>query len=189
MRLVVIASSAGGLAALSGVLSGLPRTFPAPLLVVQHIQAGHPSSLVAILSRRTELSVRQTAGSERPEAGVVYVAPPGHHVVVVDGPALALDDSPPLHFLRPCADLLFESAARVCGACVIGVVLTGNGSDGAAGIRAIKISGGVVIAQDRASAAFPSMPESAVATGSVDYVLPLAAIAGKLVALIGASNS
>ena len=188
-QLVVVASSAGGLGALAILVEGLPRTFPVPLVIVQHLHPGHDSYIAEILGRRTKLTVKQVAGREALVAGRVYVAPPDRHLLIEAGPAVFLADSQPIHHLRPSADLLFESAARVCSEHIVGVVLSGSGSDGSAGATAIKMVGGIVIAQDEETSMFFGMPQSAIATGSVDYVLPLHAIAGTLIELTSERGS
>jgi two-component system, chemotaxis family, protein-glutamate methylesterase/glutaminase len=180
---VAIAASAGGLTALTTLLGGLPRQFPVPLAIVQHLDPNHASFLADILSRRTQLSVKEAVAREVMRAGVAYVAPPDWHLLVGGGRCISLTHTEPIHHARPSADVLFASAARACGSRVIAVVLTGAGSDGAAGACLVKSGGGLVIAQDEASSAFFSMPQAAIATGIVDFVLPLDAIADKLVEL------
>jgi len=183
-QLVAIAASAGGLAALTAVLSRLPATFPLPVAVVQHVDPARDSVIADILSRRTPLAVKQGADKEALTAGVVYIAPPAWHMEIegVGCRRIRLGRAEPVHFVRPSADRLFQSAAESCGP-IIGVVLTGTGLDGAAGVRAIKSAGGIVIAQDEASSAFFGMPQAAIGTGSVDLILALDAIAPALVKL------
>jgi two-component system, chemotaxis family, protein-glutamate methylesterase/glutaminase len=181
--LVLVATSAGGLRALSTLLGDLPRDFPAPLLVVQHLSPGHESHLAAILTRRTPLEVKQAEAGELPRAGVVHIAPPDHHLLLAADGSLSLSPSAVVRHVRPSADLLFESVADHFTGRVIAVVLTGMQRDGAQGVRAIKQRGGTVIVQDPATAEFPGMPTAAVETGSVDQVLPLSKIAPALVAL------
>lgn len=182
-QLVVIAASAGGLKALGTLLEGLPREFPMPVAVVQHVDPNHDSRVADILSRRTAMTVKQAVADEPMMAGVVYVAPPDYHLLIGGGGLVKLTHTEPVHYVRPSADLLFESASRSCGGQVIAVVLTGAGSDGAAGVSAVKNVGGTVIVQDQASSAFFGMPQAAIATGIVDFVLPLDAIADKLLEL------
>jgi two-component system, chemotaxis family, protein-glutamate methylesterase/glutaminase len=182
-QVVAIAASAGGLTALATVLSGLPREFPLPIAVVQHLDPSHESLVPEILARRTRLVVKSAEPREPMVGGVVYVARPDHHLLIGGGRSVKLTRTKPIHFVRPSADRLFESAARICGAGVIAVVLTGAGCDGAAGVEAVKRRGGIVIAQDQASSAFFGMPHAAIATGIVDFVLPLEQIAYKLVEL------
>jgi two-component system chemotaxis response regulator CheB len=182
-HVVGLAASAGGLTALSHVLSCLPADFAAPLLVVQHLDPHHRSWLAEILGRRVALTVRQVRGGEQIAAGNVYVAPPDHHLLLGRTGVLDLSDLARVQHVRPSADLLFTSLAEAWGPGAVAVVLTGTGRDGAAGVLAIKERGGTVIAQDEASADFFGMPGAAFRTGVVDRVLPLEEIAAALVAL------
>jgi two-component system chemotaxis response regulator CheB len=182
--LVAVAASLGGPKALTAVLAPLPADFPAAIVVVQHLSARYPSSLVEILDRRTALAVQWAAPGERVRPGTTYVAPPDHHVLFTPDGTLALSHLPPVHFTRPAADLLFASVAATYGEHTIGVVLTGAGCDGAAGIRAIKEHGGRVLIQDEATARAREMPRAALATGCGDFALPLHLIAPALIALV-----
>ncbi len=186
--IVGMAASAGGLRALSVVLAGLPRNFPVPIVVLQHLIPQQPSLLVMILSRRILLPVKLAEEGEWPEAGVVYVAPPDRHLTVNTECSFALTQTAPVHFVRPAADVLFKSLAVSYDAHVIAVVLSGTGFDGQAGVQAVKKAGGFVIAQDKDSADFFGMPEAAIGTGCVDRVLPLSAIPGALVNLVMAGT-
>ena len=181
-HVVVVAASAGGLSALASVLEKLPAEFPLPLGIVQHLDPHHQSMLAAILGRRTPLRVIEARDHDSMVRGHAYVAPPGMHMVI--GPAfdVQLTHTAPVHFVRPSADVLFESAARSCGP-VIAVILTGSGSDGAAGAAAVRATGGVVIAQDQATSAFFGMPQAAIDSGVVDYVLPVEKIGAALIEL------
>jgi two-component system, chemotaxis family, protein-glutamate methylesterase/glutaminase len=181
---VGLASSAGGLTALSQVLSGLPAGFAAAVVVVQHLDRRHRSLMAEILSRRSALQVKQAVHGERLEAGWVYIAPPDHHLLVNSGGFLSLTQTELVHFVRPSADLLFESLAASYKERAIAVVLTGSGSDGEMGVQAIKKMGGTVIAQDEATAEFFGMPGAAVQTGAVDFILPLPEIAPALMTLL-----
>ena len=183
-EIVAVASSAGGLAALTSLLSGLPASFPAPVVLVQHLDPRHKSLLADMLSRCTELPVKMAEDGDRLTGGSVFIAPPNHHLLVDPGGTLSLTQSELIHFLRPSADILFESVANGFPARAIAVVLSGTGSDGAKGVKAIKSTGGTVIAQDEDTSEFFGMPSAAIATGSVDIVLPLALIAPALVRLM-----
>ena len=186
--LVAIASSAGGLVALRELLSGLPRGFGGAVLIVQHLDRERRSVIAEIMQRHSKLAVRQASEGEAIEPGVVLIAPPNQHLLVSAERRVHLTDTELVHFVRPAADLLFESAAEVFKQRVIGVVLTGTGFDGATGVEAVKRMGGTVIAQDEASSQFFGMPGAAAATGGVDYVLPLNEIALRLVKLVGNNN-
>ncbi len=181
---VAVASSAGGLHALTALVSSLPVEFPAAVVLVQHLDPRHPSHMAEILARHTALAVRQAVQGDRLRPGTIFVAPPGRHLVVDPGDVLELTDTARVHLVRPSADALFESIAREYGPRAIAVVLTGSGSDGSGGVRAIKAAGGAVIAQDRATSEHYSMPRAAIATGCVDHVLPLDEIVPLLIALV-----
>lgn len=186
-RLVVIASSLGGIQALRTIFADLPADFPAPVVVVQHLEPGRRSRLAEVLNSVSTLPVAQADGGERLEAGHVFVAPPGCHLVVGADGRLALSDAPPEHFSRPSANPLFISAAERFGAGAVGVVLTGCDSDGSEGVRAIKGRGGTVLVQDPATAVQGSMPRNAIATGTADEVVPLEDIAARIVRAVTAS--
>jgi two-component system, chemotaxis family, protein-glutamate methylesterase/glutaminase len=188
-EVVAMASSAGGLKALTEVLSALPGDFPATILVVQHLDPRHRSMMADILSRLTRLPVRQAQDGDRISPRTVFVAPPDVHLLVVPDATLSLSRSALVHFVRPSADLLFESVAASYEERAIAVVLTGTGSDGTMGVRAIKKMGGAVIAQDAATSDFFGMPGAAIATGKVDFVLPLTAIAPQLIQMVMPGDS
>ncbi len=181
---VAVTASAGGLKALSQVLSALPADFPAAVVLVQHLDPRHRSLMADILSRRTPLLVKEAEQGDRVLPGTVFVAPPNRHLLADPDGSLSLSQTELVHFLRPSADLLFESVAACYRERAIAVVLTGTGSDGAMGVQAIKKMGGTVIAQDEATSEFHGMPGAAIATGSVDFVLPLKEIAPALVMLV-----
>jgi two-component system chemotaxis response regulator CheB len=180
---VALVASLGGLDALSEVLAALPASFPAAVVVMQHVESGRVSRLPEILKARTALRVRTAADGDALCAGTVYVAPSGRHLSLRDGRTLALTDTVPVHFSRPSADVLLDSLAGA-GAPVVAVVLTGRGEDGAAGSVHVRNSGGTVLAQDWGTSANFGMPGAAVAAGGVNEVLPLRAIAPRLVQLI-----
>jgi two-component system chemotaxis response regulator CheB len=180
---VAVGASAGGVEALHAVVSALPADFPVPVLVVQHMDPRHKSMLAGLLARRCKLRVKQAVNDERIEFGTIYIAQPAMHLIV-RGDRLALTDTKLVHFSRPSIDLLLESVADTYGDRAIGVILSGSGVDGAAGIRAIKNKGGTTLIQDPASAAHAGMPQAARATGCVDITLPLEEIGPALVNLV-----
>jgi len=184
---VALAASAGGLRALSTVLSALPTDFPAALVVVQHLDPRHRSLMAEILGRRITLKVKEAAQGDRVAAGTVMIAPPNNHLLVNQEGLLTLTQTELVHFLRPSADLLFESTAAAYRERAIAVILSGSGHDGAMGVKAIKKMGGTVIAQDQESSEFGGMPAAAQQTGLVDFVLPLNEIARALQTLVSAS--
>jgi len=183
-EIVAIASSAGGVAALMRALGSLPHEFPVPIVVVQHLDPRHRSLMAEILSRHTALIVKEAQEGDRLERGTVYMAPPDRHLLVNPDSTLTLTRTELVHFVRPSADLLFESVAAAFGARAIAVVLSGTGVDGAMGVRAIKKRGGTVIVQDQQSSEFFGMPGAAIQTGEVDFVISLDEIAEALVKLV-----
>ena len=181
---MVLAASAGGITALGEILSALPATFDIPIVVIQHRSTTSPEIFPRILSRMAPgLRIKQADAGERLTGGIVYVAPPDFHLVIVPDRTLAFVDGRRIKFLRSSANPLLESAAQVLGGRVIAVVLTGGGTDATDGVQAVKRMGGIVIAQDPEQAQHPGMPRSAINTGAVDYILPLGAIAPLLVRL------
>ena len=180
--IVALAASAGGLTALSHVLSALPNGFPATIVVVQHLDPRHRSLMADILSRRTPLKVKQAEEGECLNPATVYIAPPNRHLLVNRDRTLSLSQSELVHFVRPSADLLFESVAASFKERAIAVVLSGTGSDGSMGVKAIKKMGGTVIAQDEKSSEYFGMPGAA--AQNADFVLGLEEIAPALVNLI-----
>jgi two-component system chemotaxis response regulator CheB len=182
LDVIGVAASAGGLRALTAVFAPLPPDFPAPIVVVQHLDPRHPSLLAGILGRATRLPVKEAQEGEGLRPGVVFVAPPDHHLLVNANGTLALTRTEMVHFVRPSADLLFESLAASIKARTLAIVLSGTGSDGAMGLRAVRRMGGTTIAQDEATSEFFGMPDAAIRTGFVDMILPLDRIAGAMLA-------
>ncbi|MGE6660595.1 chemotaxis protein CheB [Pseudomonas sp. NPDC077408] len=170
---VVIGASAGGLAALSALVNGLPRTYRLPLLMVQHVPATGPTQLVEIFQRKTDLAVKEAGDKEPICGGTLYFAAPGYHLLVEADMSLSLSQDDAMHFSRPSIDVLFESAADAWGERVAGILLTGANEDGAAGLEAIKQAGGLTIVQDPGEAEVPTMPLAALQRFAPDYILPL----------------
>ena len=187
--IVAIAASAGGITALGRVLGGLPAGFPVPVLVVQHLDPRHKTVIAEVLGRRAKMPVKLAQEGEKAEPGTIYVAPPNRHLLVGADGMLALSNSELVHFVRPSADLLFESVAGSYGPRAIACVLTGTGSDGVMGASAVKSRGGTVIAEDPETAEFKGMPEAVVASGAVDFILPLDEVAGVIRGLVEAVAS
>jgi two-component system CheB/CheR fusion protein len=170
--LVVVGSSAGGIGALSTLVSTLNKDFPAPIVLAQHLDPQRPSSLGPILERRSHLPV-VVVGEQYPtslESGKIYVVPANRHVKIQDGHVLLEGDHNDRP--KPSVDLLLSSAAASYGEHLIAVILTGAGSDGAAGAVDVKNAGGTVIIQNPQTAAYPSMPLSLPPT-AVDHVVEM----------------
>lgn len=181
--LVVIGASSGGLGATRRLLADVPADFPAPICIVIHTAPDAPGVLREILDRASPLRVVSPRDVERLLPGRVYVAPADHHLLVEPG-RVRLTRGPKENLFRPAIDPLFRSAAQVFGPAAIGVVLTGNLDDGAAGLSTIKQLGGRAIVQDPDDALYPSMPRAALRHGPVDHVVRLEALAPLLSRLV-----
>jgi two-component system chemotaxis response regulator CheB len=181
VELVAVGASTGGPAALATVLRGLPAGVPVPIVVVQHIGPGFDAALAAWLDETTPLPVRLAADGQPLAPGEVLVAPAGTHLRLA-GARVELSAGPPVGGHRPSATELFASVARGLGPRGLGVVLTGMGSDGAAGLVELRRAGGRVLAQDEASCVVPGMPAAAMAAGAVDEVVPLERMAARIAA-------
>jgi two-component system chemotaxis response regulator CheB len=184
IQMVAIASSTGGPGILAEILSKLPNNFPAPILIVQHITPGFGSGLADWLNQQTPLQVRLARHADEPKPGQVLIAPDGAHMVVNSLGLIALSNEPPLHSLRPAADYLFHSVARIYGATAIGIILTGMGSDGAEGLQTMRRTGAHTIVQDKETCVVFGMPAVAIELGAAEQILPAKRIAAAIIALI-----
>jgi two-component system chemotaxis response regulator CheB len=182
--IVALTASAHGLDALTQVLSPLPANFPAGIMVVQHLSPKHPSLFAPILNRRTAVEVIQAEEGCQLSPGQVIIAPPDYHLLVNSDGSVSLSQTEKVHFVRPAAEVLFESVAKYYQERAIAVVLTGADGDGSQGVQLIKRAGGKVIAQDKATSKVWGMPAAAIATGCVDWVLPLDEISTALTNLV-----
>ena len=187
IRAVVIASSTGGPRALSTFFSLLPGNFPVPIVIVQHNSSGFDKSFAQWLDGYTSLNVKVAEENEIPRPGTVYIAQTDKHLELraTDGQdcCLCYNNNEPENNQKPAADVLFRTAAESLKESVISVLLTGMGSDGAAGTQKIREMGGITLAQDEASSLIYGMPKAAAETGCVDMVLPLDRIPGELAKL------
>jgi two-component system, chemotaxis family, protein-glutamate methylesterase/glutaminase len=181
--IVAIGGSAGALDAMVAVVRGLPRGYLGSLFVVSHIGA-NPSQLPQLLAEAGQLPAVHPHHGEAVRPGHIYVAPPDRHLLVAAGRVL-LSSKPREHFSRPAIDPLFRSAARAYGPRVLGIVLSGMGSDGALGLEEIRRGGGLAAVQDPAEAAFPEMPSAALHAVKADFIVKAGGIAELLVRLIG----
>lgn len=180
-EIVAIAASTGGPAALATILADLPETCPVPLLIVQHITTGFHDGLVEWLDRISKLTVRLAVDGHPLVPGEVLIAPAAAHLGVGRSFRVSLSSDPPIAGHRPSATHLFNSIAGVYGAAGVGVILTGMGEDGVAGLRSLSDAGGLVLAQDEATSVVYGMPRQAASIGIVDQVLPIDRMAGALI--------
>jgi len=187
VALVIVGASLGGFDALKILLGALPADLGAPVVVIQH-QGTSSGELGGLLQRYAALPVCDVEDKQGIGPGRVYLAPAGYHLLEEPG-SFALSTDAPVEYARPSIDVTFESAAEAYGAGVVGVVLTGAGRDGALGLAHVKRRGGRAIVQDPATAHRSDMPAAALASVTVDWVLPLTEIAPRIVALCGADTS
>jgi len=171
-RIVAIGASTGGPPVLQLILAALPRNFPVPVLIVQHIASGFTQGLVEWLAQSSSLPVHVAAHGQSVLAGQVYVAPDGLHMAVGADGRIQLRSDEPENGLRPSVACLFRSVAKVYGESAVGVLLTGMGKDGAWELKLMKEQGAVTIAQDRETSVVHGMPGEAIKLGGATYVLP-----------------
>jgi two-component system chemotaxis response regulator CheB len=179
-RAIACGGSAGGLAALSTVLESLPQGFAPPILVVLHRPAVGGENLPRLLRRHCVLDVKEAEDKESLRSGRVYLAPPDYHLLVEYDRTLSLSVEEKVCYARPSIDVLFETAAEVFGAGLVGLLLSGANHDGRAGLQRIRELGGVTAVQEPSTASSSQMPQSAIDAGVVEHVLGLAAL-GRLV--------
>lgn len=184
IQMVAMAASTGGPGILAQILRALPGNFSVPILIVQHITAGFSIGLADWLNQQTALEVRLARQGDRPRAGLVLIAPDNYHMLVNRVGLITLTQSPPVQNLRPAADVLFRSVAEVYEDTAIGVILTGMGSDGAEGLRAMRSAGAYTIAQDQQSCIVFGMPAVAIELGAAAQVLPVSKIAAAITTLV-----
>jgi two-component system chemotaxis response regulator CheB len=180
--LVIIGASAGGVTALMDLARALPADFPAPILVVLHLSPSSPSMLPELMGRDAALRVKHAQNGEALKAGVIYVAPPDHHLLV-ENDRLLVTRGPKENRFRPSIDALFRSAAYTYGPRVIGVVLTGYLDDGTAGLWTVQRLGGLAVVQDPHEAYAPDMVRNALEYVAADHVVTLAGLPALLTRL------
>jgi two-component system response regulator WspF len=182
--LVAIGASAGGPAALATLLQGLPRDFPAAVVIVQHVDARFAPGLADWLGKLSSLPVKLADEGDRPLPGEVLIAGRDDHLVFKSADRLGYTSQPSDHVYRPSVDVFLQSAAHRWSGPMVGVLLTGMGSDGAQGLKALRTEGHHTIAQDRATSAVYGMPKAAAAISAATDILPLDQIAPKLAELL-----
>ncbi|HYN74455.1 MAG TPA: chemotaxis-specific protein-glutamate methyltransferase CheB [Candidatus Methanoperedens sp.] len=188
IQAVGIGASTGGPPVLRRILSGLPRDFPVPVFLVQHIASVFDKGLAEWLSGSSRLQVRIASHGEIAVPGHCYIAPNGFHLGVESGLRMVLNDQAPEHGVRPSVSCLFRSLAQALGPRAVGVLLTGMGRDGAEGLKAMKDNGAITIAQDKESSVIHGMPGEAIQLGAATYVLPPEEIVSLLSTLGGKTN-
>jgi len=184
--MIVMGASTGGPLAIGSIISTLPASFPLGIVIVQHMETGFDQSFASWLNDDTPLTVRLAKDDDFPAPGEVLIAPASHHLLFRNS-RLALDDGPKVLNQKPSVDVLFSSAALQFRERLIGVLLTGMGSDGAKGCVDIKQNGGTTLVQDADTSTIFGMPKSAIRLGGASRVLPLDKISETLLALAGSA--
>ncbi|NGZ06474.1 MAG: chemotaxis-specific protein-glutamate methyltransferase CheB [Magnetococcales bacterium] len=182
-RLFAIASSMGGPQALARILPDLPEDFCCPILIAQHISDGFAHGIVEWLSGLCRLPVRLAVDGVLLEPGVIHVSPSEAHLTVTSASRIALLPRSAQDIYHPSCDHLLLSVAHWFGARAIGIILTGMGHDGAAGMLRIRERGGITLAQDEASSMIFGMNQAAIRAGAIQRILPLEAMAGEMIRL------
>lgn len=179
--LVAIGASTGGPAAIAQVLKQLPKTFPAAIVIIQHVDEHFALGMAEWLSRESTLPVRVAEEGTRPAKGLVLLARTNDHLTFKGPGRIGYTAEPREQPYRPSVDVFFESTARFWSGDVVGVLLTGMGRDGAKGLSALRKKGHHTIAQDQTTSAVYGMPKAAATLGAAVDILPLNAIAPRLV--------
>lgn len=177
--MIVMGGSLGGMQSVQSILSALPAGFALPVVIALHRPPDDGDMLTPLLQRGCALRVSEVLDKEPIEPGRIYVAPPDYHVLI-EPDCLSLSVDERVNHARPSVDVLFESAALVCGARAIGVILSGAGVDGARGAVAIEQAGGIVLIENPVTALRPDMPAAALAATAARQSLPLSEIAAAL---------
>lgn len=183
-RVVLVAASTGGPRALMAFFESLPQGFPAAMLIVQHMPEGFTKNFADRLNSCGTLPCREAAPGDRVTPGLALMAPGGKHMVVGMNGELKFTDDPPMHGVRPAADLLFLSGVKVYQNRCIGVVMTGMGKDGAEGAAQIRHAGGVCFGESEESCTIYGMPKMAKLAGGIDAEYPISELAHALVAAL-----
>jgi len=181
---LVIGVSAGGLKALSAIIPLLPSDFPLPIVIVPHRKHEAEDYLVSYLNKRSSLTVLSASIGAPIKPGYVYIAPSGYHLLIERDKTFSLSIDGKVNYSIPSIDILFDSAAIAYQETLIGLILTGANNDGSLGLRSINFYHGLSLVQDPNSAEYPVMPQAAISTTHVDYILPIVDISDFLIKLL-----
>ena len=184
IELIVIGGSSGSLDAILNIFTLLNIGFTLPIIIIMHRNNNIDTNLVRVLSTKTHLLVKEADEKEIIRSGIIYLAPPDYHLLIEKDKSLSLDNSEKVQYSRPSIDVTFQSAADIYKNKLLGIILSGANSDGAAGVATIKKNGGKVIIQDPITAQIPYMPQQAIARTKADKILSIHEIAGYLNNLI-----
>jgi len=178
---IVIGTSAGGMFALTRLLTSLPEDFSLPLIIVQHVHSTQDNFMIKHFNDQCHLTVKEANAKEAVQPKSIYFAPPNYHLLIEQDKTFALSTDERVNYSRPSIDVLFESAADVYGSELIGIILTGSNDDGSKGLKRIQEDSGLTIVQDPDTAEHPVMPCAAIDIVEADYILPLEGITNLLI--------
>jgi two-component system chemotaxis response regulator CheB len=170
-KLLIIGGSAGSLEALLKIVPWLNNEIELSIIIVIHRKSSYDSQLSTILQERTNWPIKEVSEKDKIKPHHIYIAPGDYHLLIENDFTFSLDDSEKVNFCRPSIDVSFESAAEVYKSDLIALLLSGANADGAKGLQQVKLLGGIAIVQDPSSAEISYMPEQAILTGKVDYIL------------------
>ncbi len=178
--LVAMGASTGGPSALEKVLVKLPAEFPVPIIITQHMPAGFTKAFADRLNNLCKIEVKEAAKGDQMKKGAALIAPGGYHMVVSSEGYVTLNQDPPVEHVRPAVNVMLDSAIKIYGSKIIGVILTGMGKDGADSMESLKKRGGKTIVQDQSTSVIFSMPKSVIDRGAADVIAPIQDIGGIL---------
>jgi two-component system, chemotaxis family, protein-glutamate methylesterase/glutaminase len=183
-KIVVVGASTGGPQAINELFAQLPADFPVPVICVQHISFGFLQGFIDWLASSCRLPIQIAQPRDKPKPGTIYFPPEQRHLELDDKGQFICSNSPPLDGHRPSVTVTFKSVAKFYGKATVGILLTGMGRDGAEGMQCIAQAGGLTIAQDEATSVIYGMPKEAIDLGAAKLVLPIHAIAPRLLELL-----
>ncbi len=181
---IVIGSSAGGIDALVKIIPKLPREFPVPVIIAQHISPISDNYIAEFLNNKSNIKVQEAEEKTKAEPGNAYIAPPNYHLLMERDKTFSLTTTERVNFARPSIDVLFKTAAEAYGKDLIGVILTGGNHDGASGMHYIQQLKGTTIVQEPSTAEVDIMPQSILNIIAPTKILPLDKIASYLISIM-----
>lgn len=182
--LIIAAASTGGPRTIKLLLSHLPPDLASGIIVIQHMPEGFTDAFAKRLNKHCKIKVKEASEGDHLKKGEALIAPGGFHLELDKNNRIKLNKRPPLHGIRPSADITMNSASKFFNGFMIAIILTGMGRDGSIGIRSVKRKGGIIIVQDSETSVVFGMPKAAINTGYVDFVLPLEKIVNKIVDIV-----
>jgi two-component system chemotaxis response regulator CheB len=189
IKAIAIGASYGGLEAIKTVVKNLPHGFKTPIFIVLHIGNNKINTFISLLNVTNDLKVKEAEEKEVFQEKTIYFAPPNYHLQIEDNQTLSLSTAEKVNFSRPSIDVLFETAAWTFGSDLIGILLTGSNSDGAAGLKTIKDYGGITIIENPETALAKTMPQAGLKKSQPDFILNVEEISQKITEIIKSESN